>query len=186
MIEREQRYFTRESRRHWQPPQVPEGETTSGILGILPSSPSDSIESVEVVVEKDKGRADSLSPSSRAEKKFDTMMDMMSRLLAKIDQNTPHQREQPVNQGETSGSTVHQDRHIDHDEGYARRSSGSVLRPLQPTFTRRDDTSPPPTQETHMSLTEETRLYHTEYMTLPPDIRDMLTLEQFLNQKRRL
>lgn len=78
-------FFNREQRKtRWQPPLVLEGETISGVLGILQDPPMDSESTTRNGAERDQRRASSVSLNSRIKRKFDTMMDMMSQLLGKF------------------------------------------------------------------------------------------------------
>lgn len=56
------------------------------IPGLHQDPPIDNENTPGDMAERDKGRVGWISPNSRMEKKFDTMMDMMSQLLGKIGQ----------------------------------------------------------------------------------------------------
>ena len=66
---------------------------------------------------------------ARSERKFDTMLDMMSFLLEKMDQQTTQ------NQNTAKHSGDNEERSIHRVEG----TRGSATRPLFPTFTPREE-----------------------------------------------
>ena len=69
------------------------------------------------------------SRNARVERKFDTMLDMMSCLLEKMDQKATQ------NQNTDEHSEDNEERSIYH----AKDTRGSVSRPLFPTFTPREE-----------------------------------------------
>lgn len=147
MSEREQRNIQRELRKgHWQPPPISEGQTISGVLKVHWESsqgiemqqdpPGEGEHSPRLMAERCKGNSNSVSPNTRMEKKFDTMMDMMSQLLRKIGQNivvnSSHNNTQgnPTHNGDSSST---------HQQGgnggqHTIAGSNTFSRPLQPSF----------------------------------------------------
>lgn len=60
---------------------------------------------------------------------------------------------------------------------------GCNLRPLQSVFTCREES--PVEQEAPIPMAEEVRNSYVKYATHPLEIREILTLEQFMNQKKK-
>lgn len=60
-------------------------------------------------------------------------------------------------------------------------SISSVSRPLQPIFLPRE--APPPKVE--VLVADEIRACYTKYASLPTEIRNILSLDQFMNHKKR-
>ena len=66
---------------------------------------------------------------ARAKRKFDTMLDMMSRLLAKINQQATQNQNTAEHSGDNEERSIH----------HAKETRGSTSGPLFPTFTPREE-----------------------------------------------
>lgn len=131
------------------------------------------------MAEKDKGTTQPKNANARAERKFDTMMDMMSQLLAKMNQSmTPIQQCQNT---KTRTSNVNPNGRLSSQTIQVTR--GSDPRPLQPTFTRKEE--PPAEPKATIPMANEVRNSYMEYATLPAKIHEILSLDQFMNQKKK-
>lgn len=112
---------------------------------------------------------------ARIERKFDTMIDMMSRLLGRMEQTHHTQQPEPQqtnNSGEDSGSGSRnevegRDITTNQSDAYTR---GSVTRPLFPTFTPREEQTQ---VAAPVPYADEARQAYREYTTLPPNLRDI-------------
>ena len=102
---------------------------------------------------------------ARAERKFETMLDMLSRLLAKMDQQaTQNQNTVTQNQNTTEHSGNNEGRSIHCVE----ETRGSASRPLFPTFIPREDK---PHATPAISFADKARQDYLKYNNLPPDMR---------------
>ena len=105
------------------------------------------------------------------------MLDMMSRLLAKMDQQaTQNQNRVTQNQKIAKHSGDNEVRSIHHAED----TRGSTSRPLFPTFTPREEQ---PHAAPTVSFGDEARQAYLEYTTLPPDMREIWMFDQFMKKR---
>ena len=95
---------------------------------------------------------------ARAERKFDTMFDMMSRLLAKMDQQATQNQNTVEHSGDNEERSIH----------CAEDTRGSTSRPLFHTFIPREEQ---PHATPTISFGDKSREDYLEYTTLPPDMR---------------
>lgn len=113
------------------------------------------------------------------------MIDMMSLLLGKMDQiHQQPEQNRTSNSREDSGSGSRnevegRDKTTNQRDAYTK---GSVTRPIFPTFTPREEQ---PQVASLVPYADEARQTYLEYTTLPPDLRDMWSFNQFMNQRNR-
>ena len=107
------------------------------------------------------------------------MLDMLSCLLAKMDQQaTQNQNTTTQNQniaehsGNNEGRSIHR----------AEETRGLASRPLFPTFIPREEQ---PHATPAISFGDEARQAYLEYTNFPPDMREIWTFDQFMNQRNR-
>lgn len=113
------------------------------------------------------------------------MMDMMSRLLATLNQNVGGGRSQNqdthghhANTSNNSGGNGNGSNHSSNSGGVP---IGLVSRPLQLVFLPKE--SLPVVVE--VPVADEIRACYMEYASLPTEIHDILSLNQSMNQKKR-
>lgn len=102
------------------------------------------------------------------------MMDMMSLLLAKLNQNVVGTPNQPNNGSEANTSNAPVGNGNGSNNGS--NSGGSAPRPLQPVFLPREAQQ----AEMEIPLADEIRNNYMEYASLLGEIRDILTLDQLM------
>ncbi|XP_059064414.1 uncharacterized protein LOC131856588 [Cryptomeria japonica] len=176
MSDRDIRYYNREQRRQqFQMSSVPVEETFSKVL----RNGDQEVDSADLV--------DSKGERIFGQNSVDTMMDMMSRMLATFNQNAGGGHSQNQNHN-TNGNNVSTSNNSSGNGNGRNHSSnnggmpvGSVTRPLQPVFLPRE--AEPPKVE--VPVADEIRASFVEYASLPQEIRNILSLDQFMNQKKR-
>lgn len=106
---------------------------------------------------------------------------MMPCLLGKMEQQTNNNRQHHTAEHSRNNEN---DRNIDGERFVHRaaNSRGSASRPLFPTFTPREEQ---PHAFAAVSFRDEARQTYLEYTTLPPDMRELWTFDQFINQRSR-
>lgn len=121
---------------------------------------------------------------ARIEKKFDGMIDMMTRLLARMDQQAAQNQNQPQNQNnhtrENSGVNGNNTEVNGRDR--TANTRGSTSRPIFPTFTPRKEQ---PQVEATIPFANDARQAYMEYISSPPNLRDQWTFDQFMNQRNK-
>lgn len=147
----------------------------------------DSVDSADSMGKRLFGQSEMAMAVEKIEKKFDTMMDMMSRMIATFRQSAGGGHNQDPNQnmsgnnGSTSnnsGGNGNGSNNGNHGNGMP---VGSVTRPLQLVFPPRE--TPPP--EVEVPVAELIRASFVEYATFPQEIRNAMSLDQYMNQKKR-
>lgn len=131
----------------------------------------DSIDSVDIMAER---MPDANGATERAEKKFYTMMDMMSQLLATLTQIVGGVQNQNTN--ENNAITSNNSGGNGNGSNHGGTPVGSISRLLQVLFLPKE--APPPELEAPMA--DEIRERYMEYASLPTKIQNILTLDQFM------
>lgn len=117
---------------------------------------------------------------AKIDKKFDTMPDMMSCLLGKMEQkinNNLHQCYAAQHSGNNENI-----RNVEGERFVHRPTRGPASRPLYVTFTPREEQ---PQVVVSSFLGDEARQSYLEYNALPMDLKDQWTFDQFMNEKIR-